>query len=302
MDRRDALIKSTAIFSSLLLAGEGHTSSEPKSNNSQMSVLVDTTKCIGCRKCEWGCNLQNHNSSQPEETYEDKTVFQTRRFPAAKQFTVVNEFPGDGADVDQKPVYIKSQCMHCVDPACASSCIVSALKKDEEGAVTYDADKCMGCRYCMVACPFQANAYEYDNALTPKVRKCNFCLERFQADNTPPACVEACPMQCLTFGHRDQVLAMAHEKIDNNPDVYINHVYGEFEVGGTSWVYVANKPFENLGFPSLSNMAPPRLTESIQHGVFRMFIPPAAMFLLLAGVMQLAKPELQPVLQEGKKR
>lgn len=302
MDRRDALIKSTTLLSSLMLANETQASTGPKTSASRMSVLVDTTKCIGCRECEWGCNRKNQGSTEPADAYEDKSVFQERRYPDKDQFTVVNEFPANGDGASQKPVYVKSQCMHCEDPSCVSACLVKALEKNEEGAVTYNSDRCMGCRYCMVACPFQANAYEYDNALAPKVRKCTFCLDNFEKNQTPPACVSACPMQCLTFGHREEVLSIAHEKIKEHPNDYIDHIYGEYEIGGTSWVYLANQSFESLGFPVLGNDAPPRLTEAIQHGVFRMFIPPAAIFLLMAGVMRLSKPEEQPVSVEGDRK
>ena len=166
--------------------------------------------------------------------------------------------------------------MHCNDPACASACIVSAFEKQEIGAVTYDSWRCMGCRYCMVACPFQVPAYEYDNALTPQVRKCTFCFERISKEGGVPACVEICPPQCLTFGRRSELLELAHR---THPQAtraaYVNHVYGEHEVGGTSWLYLSSVPFEELGFPKLGDAAPPRITETIQHGVFKNFLPPS---------------------------
>jgi len=262
--------------------------STPKlaANPDAYGVLTDLSQCIGCRKCEWACNAANNLPQQSLESFEDKSVFAVARRPDANRFTVVNEFPANGG----KPTWVKAQCMHCQDPACASACIVSAFKKQENGAVTYNAWRCMGCRYCMVACPFQIPAYEYENALAPTVRKCTLCFDRIANEGKAPACVEICPPQCLTFGKRRDLLALAHEKIERHPDRYVDHVYGEHEVGGTSWLYVSHRPFEELGLPNLPQAAPPRLTESIQHGVFKNFFPPAALFTVLGTASWLFRP------------
>ncbi len=294
MDRRN-LIKSAALLPVVCSGGTAIASDKPKSNPNAKGVLVDTTVCIGCRKCEWACNDANQLNTESVEAYEDKSVFAERRYPTEDHYTVVNEF---NSEIREKPVWVKSQCMHCNDPACASACLVSAINKEENGVVSYDAERCMGCRYCMVACPFQANAYEYNDAFTPEVRKCTFCIERIKNKDEAPACVSICPPECLTYGNRDDLLALAHSKIEQNPDRYINHVYGEFEVGGTSWMYLANEEFAKLGFPDLEHAAPPRLTESIQHGVFRNFIPPLALVVLLSGIMHLTKPENEAAAQE----
>ena len=102
----------------------------------------------------------------------------------------------------------------------------------------------MGCRYCMIACPFGVPKYEYAKAV-PYVRKCTFCSER-QAKGQPPACTEACPSGALLFGERAQLLEVARTRIYQNPDRYVPHVYGEHEAGGTSWLYISDVPFEKL--------------------------------------------------------
>jgi formate dehydrogenase iron-sulfur subunit len=132
------------------------------------------------------------------------------------------------------------------------------------GAVTYDADKCIGCRYCMVACPFQVPAYEYHDPLTPQVRKCTFCFE-YVSQGQLPACAQVCPREVITFGPKKELLRLARWKIRSNPGKYQDHIYGEHEVGGTSWLYLASEPFENIGFPKLEAAPPPELTETIQH-------------------------------------
>jgi formate dehydrogenase iron-sulfur subunit len=254
-------------------------------NGERMGVLVDLANCIGCRKCEYACQEAAGFDVAPIETFEDRSVFEKMRRPEPRKHTVVNRF--ENPDDPEKPIHVKTNCMHCNDPACVSACLVGAFQKEANGAVTYDASKCMGCRYCMVACPFQIPTYEYDNAFTPQVRKCDLCHDRIAKEGGVPACVNICPQECLTYGKRSELLELAHEKIAARPDFYVNHVYGEHEAGGTSWLYIASVPFERLGFPKLGPNAPPRLTEGIQHGVFKHWIPPLALFGLLGIIMRL---------------
>jgi len=181
--------------------------------------------------------------------------------------------------------------MHCNDPACYSACLVTAFRKEQNGAVTYDPWRCMGCRYCMVACPFQIPAYEYSNPLDPQIRKCTFCFERISKNGGVPACVEICPPQCLTFGKRRDLLTLARRKVNKEGSHYQSHIYGEHEVGGTCWLYVSTEPFENLGLPKLGEKAPPRLTETIQHGVFKAFLVPLGLFGLLGAIMRFFRPD-----------
>ncbi len=244
-----------------------------------MGMLVDTTECIGCRKCEFACNQQNDLTDQPVEAYEDTTVFAYRRRMEADAFTVVNQF--NNPEDRDRPIYVKSQCMHCLHPACVSACLVGALQREPNGAVTYDAGKCMGCRYCMVACPFQVPAYEYDNVFTPKVQKCNLCFERTTKEGKIPACAEMCPPMCLTYGKRSELLVLAKEKITADPERYEDHIYGEHEAGGTSWLYLARRPFEELDFLPLDDTAYPSITESLQHSIFKFGALPAMFFGIL---------------------
>jgi Fe-S-cluster-containing dehydrogenase component len=199
-------------------------------------VLVDTTLCVGCRACEAACSEVNHLPPPPE----DDKVLEHRRDTSQTAFTVVNrteKSPG-------VPRYAKKQCMHCISPACASACPVRAMDKLPTGPVVYDPSKCMGCRYCMVACPFDIPKYEYESA-APRVRKCTFCAAR-QAKGLKPACTEVCPSGALTFGRREALLETAKERIYRNPDRYVHHIYGEREAGGTSWLYLADVRFEQL--------------------------------------------------------
>ena len=255
-------------------------------------VLIDTTVCIGCRKCEWACSSYHQLSAGSQEAFEDKTVYAHQRRPGAEAYTVVNQF--DNVKDPGKPFYVKVQCMHCNDAACVSACLVGALKKDAQtGAVAYNSWRCIGCRYCLIACPFQIPAYEYHNALTPQVRKCTFCLSRMSGAEELPACVAGCPVEALQFGKRSELLRFAHEKIKSKPETYVDHVYGEHELGGTSWMYLSGKPMTEMGMTAFDSRPIPSYTEPLQHALFKNFIPPISLFFFIGGVMWLSKDREQ---------
>ncbi len=206
-----------------------------------MGVLHDIYRCIGCRKCEAACNQVN-DLPRPDRPFDDLAVLKENRRPHADTYTIVNKFDIPGR---QLPVYVKKQCNHCMEPACVSACFVKALKKTPTGAVEYDASLCVGCRYCMIACPFNIPAYEYDNPLTPEITKCTLCQPRIEKGQLP-GCVEICPKEALTFGTREELIEIARQRIRNFPDRYIDHIYGEHEMGGTSWLYISPAPFAGL--------------------------------------------------------
>ncbi len=193
---------------------------ETKSN----ALLVDITKCVGCRACEENCKKIHGFPTEHEPTLSD-TAF------------VVIEERGDK--------FVRRSCVHCQDPACASACPVGALQKTALGPVTYSGDKCIGCRYCMLACPYGVPRYEWSR-LAPLVRKCDMCAQR-QAEGKPTACSEVCPTGATIFGPRDLMLAEAHKRIAENP-AYVPKIYGEVEAGGASVFYISDVPFEKLGF------------------------------------------------------
>jgi len=248
----------------------------------RMGVLVDTTLCIGCRRCEYACQKAHDMPVNDIEHYDDRTIFEEMRRPDTKSLTVVNEYASDIAV--NNPVNVKVQCMHCDHPACVSACIVGAFSKEESGAVVWDSSKCIGCRYCMVACPFQIPSFEYDKAIQPRIMKCDFCHTRTK-EGLLPACVDICPVHALMYGRRFDLIEIARRKIQAEPDRYVNHIYGEEEVAGTSWLYLAGTDFAKLDFPKLTSKAAPGATESIQHAIFKYFIPPLSLYALLGGIM-----------------
>lgn len=204
----------------------------------EVSMLVDTTLCLGCRACEAACAEANKLPDPPA----DEAVFDKPRKTSTTALTVVTRFENPRNEKD--PRYVKRQCMHCVEPACASACPVRALDKLPFGPVTYHPERCMGCRYCMVACPFEVPRYEYEKAL-PTVKKCTFCAAR-QEKGLLPACASVCPSGALKFGKRGELVAEARRRVYGNPDKYVQHVYGEHEAGGTNWLYISDVDFAKL--------------------------------------------------------
>lgn len=195
-------------------------------------VLHDTTRCIGCRRCEKACNKVN-SLPKPDKPFDDLSVTHTKRRTSAYAWTVVNKY-----DVNGKAFFRKLQCFHCNDPACASACFAKCFQKQPDGSVTYDGSQCVGCRYCMVACPFYMPGFQYDEAFDPLVQKCTFCEPRLK-EGKLPGCVEACPMDALTFGRRSDLIKVARARIAENPGRYVNYVYGEHDAGGTAWMVLA---------------------------------------------------------------
>ncbi|MDR3762935.1 MAG: 4Fe-4S dicluster domain-containing protein [Acidobacteriota bacterium] len=246
------------------------------------ATLIDTTKCIGCRACQVSCKQWNELPAEKTSAPEAGLGYQEPKRLSAKSYVVIADKLVDdqNSSTGFRQVFVKRQCMHCDDPACASACPVTALHKDPSGAVVYDKSRCIGCRYCMWACPWGVPTAEWDS-LNPSIRKCTHCADRISsqvpeyrngvaltaaekttwaAQHTEPACVKACPAGCLKFGDRGALLAEAKQRIANNPGKYVDHIYGENEAGGTNMMYLASAPFSELGFPKVQSEAFPKLS------------------------------------------
>ena len=286
LDRRKFFKVVGLAGSSLAVSGKKAKAWTSRAPADPYGCLVDLTRCIGCRKCEEACNSVN-NLPPPDRPFDDLTVMDEKRRPTEKAYTVVNRYYSGKEDDFGRlvPTYAKVQCMHCQDPACASACIVGALTKKENGAVHYDVSKCIGCRYCMIACPFEIPAYEYHNPLTPRVMKCTFCFERISEKGGVPGCATICPVEAITFGKRSMLVDLAKKRIKENPAVYVDHIYGEKEAGGASWMYLSGVPFDKLGFIKMPDYPMPRLSETIQHSLFSYLWAPAVLYGVLGGIM-----------------
>jgi formate dehydrogenase iron-sulfur subunit len=247
-------VGATAMVAAHLLGGQTQAAeADGKATVPSWGVLIDLTRCVGCNSCALACKavnkLPNGNIEPQGLSSESYSFVDTRQVTTAEGESVTR--------------FVKRQCMHCVDAACVSACPAAAMYKSEAGPVVYRPERCLGCRYCQMACPFEVPSFEWDNGLTPVISKCWMCYTRLQ-DGQKPACVEACPTGALQFGQRDRLIARAHGQIAANPGRYVNHIFGEHEVGGTSMLYLSDIPFEELGFPvNLPESAPPEETEKI---------------------------------------
>ncbi|MEK9149865.1 MAG: 4Fe-4S dicluster domain-containing protein, partial [Candidatus Desantisbacteria bacterium] len=218
MNRRDFL-KTIGVIGTVGLVGKPEAGEDFSGHPDRFGMLTDISLCIGCRRCEEACSQANNLPEGP--CLDDKSVFDKKRRLDVKAYTVVNRYIIEG-----KEVFRKVQCFHCEEPACVSACLVGALKKTKEGPVIYNPNLCIGCRYCMVACPFYIPAYEYSNLLTPRVMKCQMCYDRIK-EGKAPACAEVCLMEAITFGKKADLLKFARGRIVKRPDKYVNHIYGE---------------------------------------------------------------------------
>jgi len=222
------------------------------------SVLVDLTRCIGCRGCQVACKEWNERDAR-------KTTFNgnfTNPVKLSSDCYTNITFIETDQNGDVAWNFIKNQCMHCREPACASACPVGALTKTAAGPVSYDFDKCIGCRYCMVACPFNIPKYEWDST-SPAVQKCTFCSERI-SDGMIPACIKTCPTGTMYYDEYDKIVAEAKMRLAKEPKKYVNHIYGLNEAGGTNWIYISDKPFDEMGFKKgIPNESLPNYTWSV---------------------------------------
>ena len=235
---------------------EGVESSEDDPADDTWAILIDTTRCSGCQSCALACKSQ-YKLPNPDQV-PTRLASDAYTFIDSRSLPVVGSEAGDS---DQAFTHVKRQCMHCLHPACASACTVGALRKTATGPVVYDADKCIGCRYCQYACPFGVPSYAWDEPLG-LISKCQMCFSRLNTGQLP-ACVAACPNGALRLGKRGELLAQAHAQIDSNPGRYVDTVYGEHEVGGTAMLYLSAVPFEELGLPTLESEAAPEKAEAV---------------------------------------
>jgi formate dehydrogenase iron-sulfur subunit len=192
-----------------------------------VGLLFDATECIGCGACADACKQENHLPLPVE--------------PHTTAYTWTTVTPRAG-------VHVRSLCMHCLEPTCVSVCPVGALQKTAAGPVVYDAARCIGCRYCIMACPFGVPKYQWDRAV-PVVGKCTMCADKV-ASGEPTACAAICPTGATKFGDREALLAEARSRIRDDPGKYVDHVYGVDEAGGTSVLMLSSVPFEELGLPT----------------------------------------------------
>lgn len=239
------------------------------------AILTDVTRCIGCEECVAACKEINRTglADAPWEWQGRATDLSSTRW------TTIQQTP-EGR-------HVRVHCRHCLDPGCAAACPVSALRVTDEGVVAYDPSICLGCRYCLMACPFRMTRYEWEST-NPRVRKCILCYENLKAGEIDqPECTAKCPTGATIFGERDVLLAEARKRLTKFPDKYVNHIWGEHEVGGTSVLYISDVDLVTAGWPSsLGDHAVPDLATKVLHTVPTTFV---TVGLAMAGIHWVVK-------------
>lgn len=274
IDRRNFL-KTLGVAGLTLAVGKGFGSDDKQGDNTEFqAMLYDATMCVGCRGCEKAC-AKAHGLPEPKDEPEAGVLRKT----SEQRRNVINKF-----DTSVGEVYARNACMHCNEPACAAACLTQAMYKTKEGPVIWREDKCMGCRYCMVSCPFDVPKFEYHSA-NPRILKCDMCYERIVKGEIP-ACAAACG-DALIFGTRRELLAEARKRIVENPTSYIDHIYGEKEAGGTGVLFLSPAPYNEVGFKTgIQSTSYPELSKGFLYSVPSVFV---LLPVLLLGIHEATK-------------
>jgi formate dehydrogenase iron-sulfur subunit len=197
----------------------------------QKGILFDSTLCVGCGECYYACKKQNNLPETNQDYLKDRLSSGT--------YTIVEDY---------NDIFTRKMCMHCKIPTCVSVCPVGAFEKTDIGAVIYDSEKCIGCRYCMQACPHHIPRYEWTKN-NPHIKKCIMCYDKINKGEGT-ACSESCPTGATLFGDLDELKKEAWKRIKGNPDSYYPEIFGDDEAGGSNVMVIASVPFDKLGFAS----------------------------------------------------
>ncbi|HUK83741.1 MAG TPA: hydrogenase 2 operon protein HybA [Verrucomicrobiae bacterium] len=278
MNRRSALkmLVSGAAATAVAATGSDARAATDKPPGDVVGMLYDATLCVGCKACVAAC--AKANGLDPDTSW-SSGLYQAPVSLNARTKNIIKLYR-EGSEQS----YVKSQCMHCLDPACASACMLGALSKDERGIVWWNGDLCVGCRYCQVACPYDVPKFEW-NSPTPKIVKCELCRGRLDEGDLP-ACVDVCPRNAVIFGTRSELLKEAHRRLERYPDLYIQKVFGENDGGGTQVLYISHVDFGKLGLPDLGDRPVAENVRMVQRNIYWGFAAPVAAYAALAVVVR----------------
>jgi formate dehydrogenase beta subunit len=253
---------------------------KPKAPDNAVAMLYDTTRCIGCKTCVVACSKAN---DLPPDTRSSGGLWQTPSDLNSQTKNIIKLFQDEAAGVAS---FVKKQCMHCVDPACVRGCPFAALIKDERGIVQWRPERCIGCRYCEVACPYRVPKFEWDR-FNPRIVKCEFCRHLLGKTKDEPACCEVCPTGAVIYGTREELLADAKQRLAANPGKYYeNRIYGEDDVGGLQVLYLSHVPFEKIGLPELGPTSIPDYAGRTHRFLTKFLVAPSLLWVFFTTLIR----------------
>lgn len=288
-----AVIAAGSAVSAATLTGVAH-AEEAKVPPQAVGMLYDATLCIGCQTCVVACTKANNLTP-------DTRLDPLHQAPGDLNNhtkTIIKLYKeGDGKEFS----FVKQQCMHCIDPACAAACMFGGLKKDAKtGVVAWNGKLCVGCRYCEVACPYNVPKFRWEG-FNPEIVKCEFCKDRL-AQGLEPACTTVCPKKAVIFGAREDLLKEAKRRIAANPGKYYeDRVFGEKEGGGTQVFYLSHVPFDKLGLPEPGDESVPAKYLKWQKRLYSYLVLPAGLYGLLVGTIRKNWRDHEEHMQEEEK-
>jgi len=267
-----------------LLAAKARAAGQARAvNNDELGMLYDATRCVGCKACMAACKRVNFESgglSYERAPFDPDGLWDAPEDLSGSTRTLIKLC----RESAKRWSYVKYSCLHCQEPSCVSVCPVSAMTKDKvTGIVDYDRTKCIGCRYCQIACAFNIPRFQWDRK-APQIVKCDLCKHTNLRGKGIPACAEVCPAGAISFGKRGALLQEARARIQADSAGYQHYIYGEHEVGGTNQLYLSALPFAALGLNELPGQAPAVFSEQIQHTIYQGFIAPVALYGVLCAV------------------
>jgi Fe-S-cluster-containing dehydrogenase component len=279
------------------LSGMVQAEETPEAPKEAVGLLYDATRCVGCQSCVYACAEANRASLDKSKP-RDPLYLAAHDLNSFTKNVIKLYKPADSKDYS----FVKQQCMHCVDPACVAGCSFFALQKDKKtGLVSWTGNKCMGCRYCEISCPFHVPKFQWEG-MNPKIVKCELCKERL-ADGLQPACTSVCPVHAVVFGKRSALLAEAKKRIHDNPGKYYqDRVYGETDAGGTQCLYLSHVPFDKLGLPELGTESVPQKYLKWQKRLYSYLVFPVALYASITAVVNRNWKEHQQHLDEEQKK
>jgi Fe-S-cluster-containing dehydrogenase component len=282
LTRRDVLKLAGAAGAALALpagAASASTGGKGSAPPHAVAMLYDASVCTGCKACMSACNAVN--GLEPD-TEMGGGLHQMPIDLNARTKNIIKLYQSPGGSWS----FVKRQCMHCLEPACAAGCPFKALVKDKElGVVTWDGSRCIGCRYCEISCPYQIPKFEWDK-FNPRIVKCEFCYTQRLKEGKQPGCTGACPTGAVTYGTREAILGEARNRIASNPGKYFeNRIYGESDAGGTQVFYLSRLPFEAIGLPALGKESNPHYATEVSSKVYGWLAGPTLLFAMLFGAI-----------------